>query len=305
LTIECASCGTRFCPAEREDSTPDPVADRHRRASGSPAVIRAAVFLVAGIALLVVVVSVARMSPEQRIALGLAGGLLTYVLVALGIVFGFLALKVLFWLLVFRALIRLGNPPPPPVMIISGAAPPPLPSPAPPAVPRPVGASLFSLWVGVPLACGLTVLAVILWLLSQGDSPRHEVAREDAAEARERAGVEAEERRRAEADRQRREAADQQRQEADRRLREAADRQRQEADRLRAEAVARQRKAREESARKQREQRVQGYLDYAKKLMDRGENDKSRERLQEIVRDYSDTPQAQEAERLLAGFAKK
>jgi hypothetical protein len=67
---------------------------------------------------------------------------------------------------------------------------------------------------------------------------------------------------------------------------------------------AEQKKAELEERRRQEEvarldKKAAPHLVYAKKLIDRGEYDQARSRLQEIIRDYLGTPSAKEAKRLL------
>jgi TolA-binding protein len=50
--------------------------------------------------------------------------------------------------------------------------------------------------------------------------------------------------------------------------------------------------------------RANALLSYAKKLLERGEGDMARERLQEIVKGYPDTEAAKEAKKLLGEVGK-
>lgn len=98
----------------------------------------------------------------------------------------------------------------------------------------------------------------------------------------------------------------QERRQSEQRAREEAEqRHREEVTRARADKEARQRKQREERERIEREKRAQSYLDYAKKLIDRGDVKTAKGRLEEVVRDYADTPQAEEAGSLLKNITKK
>jgi hypothetical protein len=60
-----------------------------------------------------------------------------------------------------------------------------------------------------------------------------------------------------------------------------------------------QQEARRKAEEKKAEERAAAYLQYAKKLIDRGETEKAQERLQEIVRDLPHTEAAKEARQLL------
>jgi hypothetical protein len=66
----------------------------------------------------------------------------------------------------------------------------------------------------------------------------------------------------------------------------------------------RQRMLRAESERKQREARRQNILRNAKRMIDKGQGEKTKGRLEEIVRDDPGTPEAEEATRLLRTIAK-
>jgi T5orf172 domain-containing protein len=101
------------------------------------------------------------------------------------------------------------------------------------------------------------------------------------------------------------EVAEESRQRGQPALPEAEQRRRGETARLQAEKEASQRKKREESEHKRLEERRKAELRFAKKLIDEGEVRKAKGRLEDIVRDYPGSSEAEESERILKDMAKK
>jgi hypothetical protein len=66
-----------------------------------------------------------------------------------------------------------------------------------------------------------------------------------------------------------------------------------------------QRRLIEQNERKQRDARRQSALRSAKKMIDKGQGQKARGKLEELVRDFPGSPEAEEAARLLEALSKK